>query len=463
MARPRSAHSELAQGLASAALPIYLLNSHRVIVYANPACAAWLGVPVEQLLGQRCDYHSSANATPAQSLAAGLAPPAEAFSQTQTSGIVTHAVPGEPLQRRAVRFFGLQPSEDSDAELLAVVEPGNLTGSQPSTVPLPSAAAELHVLVRWLRQTIAARPALERWLGDLPAVRRMRDQFQAAALSSARVVLIGPRGAGREDLARGLHYRPKPETYGPLIPIDCPLVDAESLQMAITSLARHKANLGPLQTASLLLADVDQLSAAAQHELLGFLQVPGFELRTLATSQTSLLTLAEHGTFRVDLAYALSTLVIELPSLHERRSELPLIVQALVEEQNAAGGKQLSGVVPEALERLATYHWPGDLRQLAEAVHEACARAAGPQVTADDLPGWLRQAEEALKHPRREEQRIVLDELLADVEREVILRALTRTRQNKAKAAKLLGISRPRLLRRIEQLGLAVVKRGDGS
>ncbi len=76
---------------------------------------------------------------------------------------------------------------------------------------------------------------------------------------------------------------------------------------------------------------------------------------------------------------------------------------------------------------------------------------------------WSGLAEEALKHPRREEQRIVLDELLADVEREVILRALARTQQNKAKAAKLLGISRPRLLRRIEQLGLAVVKRGDGS
>ncbi len=461
MARPRSAQSELGQGLAGAAQPIYLLNSQRVIVYANPACELWLETPVEQLLGQRCDYHSSPSATAGKSVVAGLAPPPEAFLESHTPGIVTHN--GPSFARRVAHFYGLQPSDDADAVLLAIVEPIDLADGAPRTAALPSASAELHVLVRWLRQTIAARPALERWLGELPAVRRMRDQYQAAAQSSARVVLIGPRGAGREDLARGLHYRAKSETTGPLIPIDCPLVDAESLQTAITSLVRRNAAQSPTQTAALLLADVDQLSPAAQLELQGFLQVPGFAVRTIATSQRSLLALAEQGSFRLDLAYVLSTLTIELPTLHARRSELPLIVQALVEEFNATGGKQLSGVAPDALERLVAYNWPGDLQQLAEAMQAACTTASGSQVGLADLPGWLRQAEQALLHPRREESPVVLDELLADVEREVILRALARSKQNKAKAAKLLGISRPRLLRRIEQLGLAVVNRGDGS
>ena len=79
----------------------------------------------------------------------------------------------------------------------------------------------------------------------------------------------------------------------------------------------------------------------------------GFAVRTIASSQRSLLALAEQGSFRLDLAYVLSTLTIELPTLHARRSELPLIVQALVEEFNATGGKQLSGGAPDALERLA--------------------------------------------------------------------------------------------------------------
>ena len=139
MARPRSAQSELGQGLAGAAQPIYLLNSQRVIVYANPACELWLETPVEQLLGQRCDYHSSPSATAGKSVVAGLAPPPEAFLESHTSGIVTHS--GPSFARRVAHFYGLQPSDDADAVLLAIVEPIDLADGAPRTAALPSASA----------------------------------------------------------------------------------------------------------------------------------------------------------------------------------------------------------------------------------------------------------------------------------------------------------------------------------
>jgi DNA-binding NtrC family response regulator len=321
--------------------------------------------------------------------------------------------------------------------------------------PGEPSSAELHVLLRWLRQTLRARGALDGWIGESPATRRVREQFHAAAAATrARVLVLGPPGSGREDFARAIHYHSASSSPvdRPLIPIPCALVDAEQLQAAVTAIARHKSPRAA--EPSLLLLDVDQLAADAQHELAGFLQVPGFDVRTLSTAQASPLQLAERGTFRPDLAYALSTLVVELPALAARRAELPLLVQMLIEEQNAAGGKQLSGCTAEALDRLAAYDWPGDVRQLTQAIKEACATAAGLQLAPGDLPGWLRQAEEAAAHPRRAEERIVLDEFLAEVERELLARALKRARGNKSRAAKLLGISRPRLLRRMEQLRL---------
>lgn len=453
MARTKNGSSELAKALAASPQPIYVVNARRIIVFANEACAAWLGVNPEALVGVRCDYHSPVTAGDIRTLAAGLCPPPEAFAAPRTTGVVTAPAEDSTLRRRTAEFIAIALLEDESA-LLSIVaaedarKPLATSAQDPHSTP-----AELHVLLRWLKQTLGARPVLDRWLGELPAVRRVRDQFHAAAKSQARVVVIGPRGAGREALARGIHYRPRAEQSGSFVAVDGALVDAESLQSAITSLVRDRT-AGP-SPPGLLLTDIDQLEPGAQHELAGFLQVPGFEVRTLATAETSLLELARQGKYDSSLAYALSTLEIELPPLRERRAELPLLVQTLIEEHNAAGGKQLSGASLEALDLLAAYAWPGDLEQLAEVIAKAHAAATGSQLTPADLPRWLGAVEGASIRPRKGDDPIVLDEFLADIERELLVRALARTRGNKSKAAQLLGISRPRLLRRLDQLGLS--------
>ena len=455
MARVRTGTSDLTRTLAASPLPVYLLNSRRAIVYTNAACAAWLGVAAEDLLGARCDYHSLQLASQTQTIAAGLCPPPEAFSATHWSGTVT-ALHNGRLEERRADFHALPVPEEPAPALLAIVA---ATAQEPlpslrSTAGDEPSSAELHVLLRWVRQSLAARPVLDRWIGDTPQVRRVREQFQAAG-NRARVVVVGPRGSGRKDLARGIHYRQRGESPTPLISIDCAVVDPESLQIAITSLARHRATPAAPQAAALLLEEVDQLSADAQQELLGFLELPGFEVRTLATSQRELIALAGQGTFNRALAFALSTITIELPALTQRLGDLPLLAQVIVEELNAAGGKQVGGITSEALDRLAVYSWPGDVVQFATTIKEAWTNASGPQITLGDLPRWLAAAEDAALHPRKPPATIVLDDYLADVERELVSRALARVRGNKSKAAHLLGISRPRLLRRMEQLGLA--------
>lgn len=451
MPRARSGISDLTRTVAACTQPIYLLNSHRAIVYANGACAAWLGIDAEHLLGARCDYHSLTLASATQTLAAGLCPPPEAFLLPHSTGMVTATCEGELQQRRA-QFFTLPMPDETAPALLAIV------GTTQPMTPLPSAtaeepsAAELHVLLRWLRQSLRSRSALDRWIGDTPAVKRVREQFAAAAMTSARLLVVGPRGAGRRELARGIYYQQGVEDAAPLVSLQAAELDAESLQMAITSLVRAHRATGSDSPPTVLLEEVDQLAADAQRELRGFLELPGFDVRTLCTAQRSLIALAEQGEYDRELAYALSTLVLELPPLRLRLADLPLLTQTLVEELNASGGKQISGLASEALERLAIYSWPGDVAQLAEVIKAAWTSAATTQITLADLPRWLNAAEGAAARPPRKEQPIVLDAFLADVERELIARALARGRGNKSKAARLLGISRPRLLRRMEQL-----------
>jgi DNA-binding NtrC family response regulator len=140
--------------------------------------------------------------------------------------------------------------------------------------------------------------------------------------------------------------------------------------------------------------------------------------------------------------------------LAERREDLPLVAQLFLEEVNSQGGKQLAGFTPEALDAMHAYPWPGNLDELAATVAVAHQRAGGPQITLADLPDEIHLAAAAAARPRKPEETIVLDEFLARVERELIQRALRRAKGNKTRAARLLGMTRPRLYRRMVQLGL---------
>ena len=137
----------------------------------------------------------------------------------------------------------------------------------------------------------------------------------------------------------------------------------------------------------------------------------------------------------------------------DRPEDLPLLAQRLLEEANAESARQLSGFTPEALDALAGYDWPGDVQELSAMVAEAHASAEGPQVQARDLPQCINLASDASRFTRKTDDTIVLEQFMAEIERELIERALARARGNKAKAARLLGMTRPRLYRRLVQLG----------
>jgi DNA-binding NtrC family response regulator len=335
---------------------------------------------------------------------------------------------------------------------------GDLTSADRSQAE----AAELHSRLWRLRRNLAHDCEVDELIGESPAIQRVRSQVELASTGRLRVVIYGPNGSGREHVARLLHRRAMPEPFMPLVPLCCPLANAELLQNTITDLVRHADSMveeseqGAVTGApTLLLLEVDQLSEEAQAELAGFLELPSFELYAIATSEVSLIELAREGHFRKDLAFALSTLSIELPPLSQRREDIPLLSQHFLERFNASGDRQLAGFSPEAVDELVGFPWPDNVDELADLVEKACAAAEGPLVETHDLPRSIQYARSADAHPRRKDEPIKLDEFLARIERELIVRALKRCKGNKTKAAKLLGVTRARLHRRVEHFGLS--------
>ncbi len=441
------------KSLDAASAPVYLLDAARRIVYANAAFGQWVGRLPEELAGVRCDYHAAADVSGAIELAAGLCPPPDAFTGERAMGAVAALSSPGPAEIRQAQFVCL-PDGDK-ASLLVVVGPpvANDARKPKDVAELPP--ERLHSLLLQLRGQSGKRYHLGQFIGQSAAMRRVREQVRVASASGARTLIVGPAGCGREHVARTIHVARGIGAVGPLVPIACAVIDAEELQATLTSLLRHQADSPADKPPVALLLEVDRLHRDAQHELAGFLELPKVELRTLATSRASLTRLAAKGRFHADLALALSTVTIQLPPLRSRTVDIPLLAQFFLEEHNAAGNRQLSGFAPAAMDELLQYTWPENVAELSTMVREACLRATGQLVQPADLPDRLHLAANADAHPRQPKESIDLDAFLAEIERELIERALRASRNNKTKAAELLGVNRPRLLRRLVQLGLA--------
>jgi DNA-binding NtrC family response regulator len=472
MPRHRLHTAELVKLLESAAQPLYVLDDALVIVYLNEACRTWLGAGADELIGRKCDYHSGNELTGLERTAAGLCPPpavlegrevsadvAKFPTQQEVGGLkptlpvsadVAGPTTGQTLFRRA-RFVPLRQPDEEVLCIIALVDPQDRTEQTPEIAASEdNEPQELHAQLQRFRQQTALRYRCERVAGVTPAMRRARAQAEVAAATRASVLLVGPPGSGRHHLAEVIYYGGPADACGPLVPLECGFLDVELIQSTLRSLAAERKSGG-----TLLLSNADQLSAESQAALAAALPTAKCPLRLMSTAAAPLVDMAPRGLYREDLAAMLSTITIELPPLAARRDDLPLLAQALLEEQNGRGSKQLGGFSAEAIDRLAAYPWPGNVAELAEVVAECHARAAGRLVARDELPERFRFAAEAAAHPRRKEEPIQLDEFVARIERELIRRALARAKGNKTKAAKLLGLNRPRLYRRMVQLGLA--------
>jgi transcriptional regulator with PAS, ATPase and Fis domain len=216
---------------------------------------------------------------------------------------------------------------------------------------------------------------------------------------------------------------------------------------------------------TLFLDEVGTMSAALQMKLLRVLQEREFErigdshtikvdVRVIAATNSDLGRLVLDGQFREDLYYRLNVIPVQLPPLRERKDDVPLLVQHFLDKIRSDAGTGVT-VSQEAMRALMAYPWPGNVRQLENAIERAVAfGAARGQVELGDLPPEIAAVRDEAEMPGvvLPEEGLDLDKLIAGIERDLIERALERTNSNKGQAAKLLNLKRTTLVEKIKRL-----------
>lgn len=460
MANPKSSNRALTRLLDRTESPAYIVAPDYVLVYANQACADWIGIELPSLLGSKCCYTSQPNGNSIENKTQGLCPSPELTDRTASLQPQTNLVyivgPDQQKRWRRASFYPFKDADQNHLGVLAICE--HVDSTDPTTDPVTCSMEpeRLHAALAQIRTLTDQAYDFTSLVGTSPFSNRLRRQARTAIESNVDLMIVGPRGSGKEHLARTIHASRHDRERSELLPFHCSIADQQLVQSNIKDIvsSRSQSRSQSNEQDWLLLLDVDQLGKAAQNEILGFFQLPNFQLRTIATSSQSLIELARNDEFSPDLAYHLSVMTIEIAPLADRKIDIPFLAQAMLEQINVHREPPLAGFTESALRELVEYHWPENLDQLSRTVLAASANACSANIKSKDLPDEFHQALQAVRIGELQETEIDLEQFLAEIERELISRALRQSRNNKSKASKLLGISRPKLLRRIQHFEL---------
>jgi two-component system response regulator AtoC len=333
-------------------------------------------------------------------------------------------------------------------------------------------ALETTALRREVRQLRASRSephALSRIVGESTAMQSLRALLQRIAASPASTVLLtGESGTGKDLAAKIIHYNSE-RASRPFMNITCSALPETLLESelfghergAFTDARQQKTGL--LESAeggTVFLDEIGEMSAALQAKLLRFLEEKSFKriggaadirvnVRVVAATNRDLEDEVAHGKFRADLYYRLNVMQVQLPPLREHASDVPLLVTFYVDLFNREFRKQVRGASPTALELLQGYRWPGNIRELRNAVERAMLLADGEWLEPGHFPMAVSRRSAAGTYDLPDEG-ISLEQ----VERELVVQALTRTGWNHTRAAALLGLNRDQIRYRIEKFGL---------
>jgi transcriptional regulator with PAS, ATPase and Fis domain len=289
------------------------------------------------------------------------------------------------------------------------------------------------------------------------------------------VLLQGESGTGKEMIAKIIHQL-SPRTRQPMVTVHCAALTATLLESELfghekgSFTGAHERRIGRFEQAqggTLFLDEIGEIDASTQIKLLRFLGERTFErvgsgktleadVRIIAATNKNLEESVKAGTFREDLFFRLRVVEIWLPPLRERVQDIPLLARSFLQEFSKANSKNVNGLTSDALDVLLRYSWPGNVRELRTAIEHAVVMARGEKITPRDLPPWLRNA----PPPGGKEPPLLAREslTLAEAEKELIIRALKDTGENRTLAAKKLGMSRRTLHRKIKEYHLEDLK-----
>lgn len=304
-------------------------------------------------------------------------------------------------------------------------------------------------------------------IGNSAATKKVVSMIEKVAPTDAAVLIRGPSGAGKELVARALHFN-SPRRDKPLVTVNSATLQETLLESELFGHERgaftgaDKAKPGLFEVAeggTLFIDEIAEMPAGMQAKLLRVLENGHYrrvggttehkaDVRIVTATHKPLEEEQKAGRFREDLYYRLNVITINLPALKERREDIPLLIAHLLKVRQV--GKTPHTVSAEAMGLLLNYDWPGNVRELANVLERAQILAEGSVITPDDLPENMVTAEFVAKPPEVETSPFDLEAL----EKRHVREVLSQMKGNKLQAAKALGISRRGLYRLLEKYGL---------
>jgi two-component system response regulator HydG len=349
-------------------------------------------------------------------------------------------------------------------------------------------AAQAHMsdtATRQLRERLHLSEGLGSMIGRSPEMEKIYRILSKVAQSTHPVLILGESGTGKELVARTIHAY-GPNSQKPFLPVDCgslvpTLIESELfgyVKGAFTGANRSKTGLlAAAEGGTVFLDEIGELPLDLQGRLLRALQekevrpvganfaVP-IAARILAATNRDLTAMVANGRFRKDLYFRLNVVNLRIPPLRERKADIPLLAASVVDRLRRENGKAYT-FADDALRLMMDYDWPGNVRELEHAIERACALSSGPALHMNDFPTQLQehrlhtlrnqeagaQAVSAAASSAAADQNQVLS--IAEVEKQAILNTIRQMKGDKLMAARLLGIGKTTLYRKLKEYGLA--------
>lgn len=334
-------------------------------------------------------------------------------------------------------------------------------------IPLVNRAmdkAQLQWRIKHLEDQVQQRYSFDNILGQSRAIRQAIELARKVAATDTTVLLTGETGSGKEVFAQAIHQASS-RRFGPFVAINCGALSKEILESelfghragAFTGANRDQKGLfAEAHKGTLFLDEIGEMPLDLQAKLLRVLETHEFtrvgdtkptqvDVRIVAATNRRLELEASQGHFRLDLFYRLSVFAIELPSLHARREDIPLLAEEFARLSTAKLGKKPMILTPSFLDVLMRYSWKGNIRELKNVIERAVILADGSTLLPESLPLDVQSSANSITSPAFD---------LETVEKKHIAQILQYTHGNKAETARLLGIGLSTLYRKIEQYQL---------
>ncbi|WP_224360988.1 sigma-54-dependent transcriptional regulator [Hyalangium versicolor] len=319
-----------------------------------------------------------------------------------------------------------------------------------------------------LRDQVRQRTRFHNIIGDSPQLQGVYDVVRRAANTRATVLILGESGTGKELIAQALHQE-SPRKDKPFVRVHCAALSESLLESELFghekgsftgAVARKEGRFELADGGTLFLDEIGEISPSVQVKLLRVLQQREFErvggtqtlkvdVRIVAATHRDLQAEVKAGRFREDLFYRLNVVSVTLPPLRERKSDIPALVSHFLEKYSDSYGKHVKALAPGTLQALLAHDWPGNIRELENAIERAVVLAQGDELTTDDLPPVLRG-------PRPQgssSNNLIPGASMATIEREAILRTLEMVQGSTSRAAEILGISVRKIQYRLKEYG----------